>query len=232
MKKIAIIPARSGSKGLKDKNIKKLNGIPLMAYSIKAAKNSNLFDEIMVSTDSEDYRQIAREFGAEVPFLRSMENSSDGSSSWDAVKEVLDYYSNQGSNFDIIFLLQPTSPLRDEFDILEAYKLYERKAAKFVVSVSEADVPIQWVNKINSDSKIENFIEDKFYNKPRQELEKYYRINGGIYIIDREFLFKEEYYYTKDSYAYIMDRLKSVDIDDKIDFMLAEAIIRAKKDVI
>ena len=89
MKNIAIIPARSGSKGLPDKNIKILNGVPLIAYSIKAALDSGVFDTVMVSTDSEKYAEIARNYGAEVPFLRSEKNSSDTAGSWDVVKEVL-----------------------------------------------------------------------------------------------------------------------------------------------
>ena len=92
MKNIAIIPARSGSKGLKDKNIKNLCGKPLLSYSIRAAEESKVFDEIMVSTDSERYAAIAKDYGASVPFLRSNATSSDTASSWDTVLEVLDNY--------------------------------------------------------------------------------------------------------------------------------------------
>jgi len=118
MKNIAIIPARSGSKGLKDKNIKPLLDIPLLAYSIRAAKDSALFDEIMVSTDSDDYAQIAKDYGASVPFLRSAKTSSDTAGSWDVVTEVLSQYQTSGRYFDTICLLQPTSPLRIASDII------------------------------------------------------------------------------------------------------------------
>ena len=121
MKNIAIIPARSGSKGLPDKNIKELNRRPLIAYSIEAALNSGCFDTVMVSTDSEKYAEISRYYGAEVPFLRSEQTSSDSASSWDTVLEVLDRYESLGKTFDTFCLLQPTSPMRTADDIKSAY---------------------------------------------------------------------------------------------------------------
>ena len=108
---IAIIPARSGSKGLKDKNIKNLLGKPVMAYSIEAALKSGQFSTVMVSTDSEQYAKIALEYGAEVPFFRSKTTSSDTASSWDAVLEVLSEYEKLGQRFSTFCLLQPTSPM-------------------------------------------------------------------------------------------------------------------------
>ena len=108
MKNIAIIPARSGSKGLIDKNIRLMNGKPLIWYSINVAIESNCFDEVMVSTDSDRYAEIAKECGASVPFLRSTYNSSDKADFWDIVKEVLSNYKKLGKEFDIVMLLQPT----------------------------------------------------------------------------------------------------------------------------
>jgi len=109
MKNIAIIPARSGSKGLPDKNIRLLCGKPLLAYSIEAALQSDMFDVVHVSTDSIQYAEIAKKFGADVPFLRSTETSSDSASSWDVVKEVIEKYQKVGKCFDTFMLLQPTS---------------------------------------------------------------------------------------------------------------------------
>ena len=104
MKNIAIITARSGSKGLPDKNIRPLNGIPLLAYNIKAALESGMFDTVMVSTDSEKYAEIARSYGAEVPFLRSAETSSDTASSMSAVREVIARYKEMGKEFDRLLI--------------------------------------------------------------------------------------------------------------------------------
>ena len=106
MKNIAVIPARSGSKGLKNKNIKKLNKKPLMAYSIEAAQKAGIFDCIHVSTDSEQYAELARQYGAEVLFLRDSANSSDAATTWDAMRFVLREYKNRGKDFDAITVLQ------------------------------------------------------------------------------------------------------------------------------
>ena len=134
MKNIAIIPARAGSKGLPDKNIKLLNGKPLLQYSVEAALGSGCFDKVMVSTDSEKYAEIAREAGAEVPFLRSAYTSTDKASSWDMVEEVLDGYERLGWTFDTFCLLQPTSPMRTAEDIARAYGILREKNAFAVVS--------------------------------------------------------------------------------------------------
>jgi len=112
MKQIAVIPARSGSKGLKDKNIKVLNGKPMMAYTIEAALNSKLFDCVHVSTDSAQYASIAKQYGADVPFLRDKELADSKASTWDALRDVIQKYKEAGREFDAVTLLQPTSPLR------------------------------------------------------------------------------------------------------------------------
>ena len=179
MSNIAIIPARSGSKGLKNKNIKELNGKPLLAYSIEAAKESKLFDEIMVSTDSNKYAQIARSYGANVPFLRSETNSSDNASSWNVVLEVLQKYLETGIKFNSICLLQPTSPLRTAKDIIEAYKLLETKQADAITSVCEVDHSPLWTMTLPENLSLDEF-KKRDSDTPRQLLEKYYRLNGAI----------------------------------------------------
>ena len=117
---LAIIPARSGSKGVKDKNIKEINRKPLMAYTIEACKNSGIFDEILVSTDSVRYARIAEGFGASVPFLRPEKLASDQASSNDVILHALDEMMCIGKTFDCFMLLQPTSPLRNEIHIIES----------------------------------------------------------------------------------------------------------------
>ncbi len=218
---IAIIPARSGSKGLKDKNIKTLNGKPLIAYTIEAAQQSEIFDEIIVSTDSEKYAQISREYGANVPFLRSSKNSSDNAGSWEVVKEVL---SKLDKKYDIIVLLQPTSPLRKAQDIAKAIELFFEKNADTVASVCETDHPIFWCNTLPENLSMKHFIA-KEYNLPRQQLPKSYTLNGAIYICRINNLDKLNFYSDK-SFAYIMNRSTSIDIDTEIDFKLAEIILK------
>lgn len=231
MKNIAIIPARSGSKGLPDKNIKELNGYPLIGYSIKAALESEMFDTVMVSTDSERYADIAIKCGATVPFLRDDKNSGDKSSSWDVVREVLDKYKRIGNGFDSFCLLQPTSPFRTSQNILEAYKLFFYKNAKAVVSVCEVEHSPLWCNILDETRSLNGFIKEEA-KLPRQQLKQFYRINGAIYIAKvKEFLTNDDLY-TEKCYAYIMDRKKSIDIDTIEDFEYAELLMLEYKNTI
>ena len=227
MKNLAIIPARSGSKGLKDKNIKLLNGKPLIAYTIEAAIKSKMFDEVMVSTDSEEYADIAKKYGANVPFMRNSELSNDTASSWDVVRDVFDKYKKDGKEFDTVALLQPTSPLRTGKDIIEGYKVLKDKSANMIVSVCEVEHSPLWMNTPSKNNSMENFINSNIVGLPRQELEKYYRINGAIYIIKTEYLLKTNNIYKDKSFALIIDKKKSIDIDDELDFIIAEILIKS-----
>lgn len=222
---LAIIPARSGSKGIIDKNIKELNGKPLMEYSIEAAIKSKCFDEVMVSTDSEKYADIARRCGAEVPFLRSPETSSERATSWEVVREVLGRYREQGVLFEMVTLLQPTSPLRTVDDIIDAYKIYKEKNACSVVSVCEVDISPLLCNTLQPDHCLDGFITPEVRSKRRQDLPQYYRINGAIYMLRVCYPDMQFKLYDKDSYAYLMDPQRSVDIDTEYDFFLAEQTI-------
>lgn len=228
MRNIAIIPARSGSKGLKDKNIKPLNGKPLIAYSIEAARDTRLFDEIFVSTDSEEYAQIAREWGASVPFLRSEDLSSDTASSWSVVKDALLHYQNNGQVFDTVALLQPTSPLRTSNDIVKGYKLLNSKNSNAIISVCEMDHSPLWSNKLPDDLSLKGFINKDLVNQPRQLLPTYYRINGALYIVKVDYLMIQNDIYEDACYAYVMNAENSVDIDCELDFIVAESIIKYK----
>lgn len=225
MKNLAIIPARSGSKGLKDKNIKLLNGKPLLAYTIEAAKESGVFDEIMVSTDSREYAHIAKQWGANVPFLRSEEKSNDTASSWDVVKEVIEKYRDLGTEFDTVALLQPTSPLRTSNNIIEGYNFMKEKEANFVVGVCEMEHSPLWANTLPENLSMANFIRPEFLEIPRQKIPKYYRINGALYIVKVDYLMKSSYIYEDGSYALVMKKEDSIDIDDQVDFTIAEILI-------
>ncbi len=224
MSNIAIIPARSGSKRLKDKNIRDLCGKPLLAYSIEAAIKSKCFTEVMVSTDSEKYAEIAKRYGAKVPFLRSEYTSSDTVSSWEMVDEVLEGYQKKGVSFESFCLLQPTSPLRDAKDIVNAYKLYQTKAEFAVVSVCKAEHSPLWCGRLPLNHELVNFIDPKSLQR-RQAGEVFYRINGAIYIAKCQRFEMDKYIYQHGSFAYIMDQYKSVDIDTEFDFKIAEILM-------
>ena len=194
MKNIAIIPARSGSKGVKDKNIRCLCGKPLMAYTIEAALKSGEFDEVMVSTDSEKYADIAKRYGANVPFLRSNATATDKASSWDTVREVLSGYNKSGKNFDTFCLLQPTSPLRNSQDIKNAFSIYREKASFAVVSVCEAEHSPLWCGHLPESREFIDFLSAESMEQ-RQAGKKFYRLNGAIYIVNCHKFEKETFLY-------------------------------------
>lgn len=225
MKHIAIITARSGSKGIKDKNIKLMNGKPLLTYSIEAAKKSGIFDEIMVSTDSQTYADIAIEYGANVPFLRSAKNSSDNAGSWDTVLEVVRNYKELGRFFDTVCLLQPTSPLRTGNDIIEAYRTFRENDVNALTSVCEVDHPPMWTMKLAENRMLTEFKKHSD-DAPRQSLDKYYRLNGAIYIRQIEYGADEIVLKDDQEIAFVMDKRRSVDIDDEFDFEIGEYLIK------
>ena len=226
MNNLAVITARSGSKGLKDKNIKMLKDKPLLAYSIEAAKQSGIFSKIFVSTDSERYAETARKYGADVPFLRSEKIAGDSASSWDAVRESLCRYEDLGQQFDTVCLLQPTSPLRSSEDIINGYQLFIEKA-DYVISVCQTEHSPLWSNTLSADMSMDGFIDKEIYSKPRQELPVYYRINGALYIVRVSALDRVDNLYCKGCYAYVMPMERSIDIDTALDFQMAELLMNA-----
>ena len=228
MKRIAIIPARSGSKGLKDKNIKELNGKPLIAYSIECAIKSKVFDKVFVSTDSQKYADIAIQYGADASFLRTDENSGDNAGSWDVVREVVGRLESLGEFYDEIMLLQATSPLRNEEDIVNAIELLHKKNGRAVISLTECDHSPVWCNTLPDDSCMDNFEREEYKNLPRQQLPIFYRYNGAIYLVKNEELWNKEHMLEKECYAYVMPQERSVDIDTALDFMIAETIMKAR----
>jgi len=229
LKNLAIIPARSGSKGLKDKNIRDLNGKPLMAYTIEAARQSGLFEDVVVSTDCECYARVAVEHGARVPFLRPDELATDTASSWDVVRDVVTKYQKIGKRFDTVALLQPTSPLRTSNDIIAGYNKMMEENANLVVSVCEVDHSPLWSNVLPENLSLVNFLHPNLVNTPRQSLQTYYRINGALYIIKTTHLMFTDNLYDDRSYGVVMSKKHSVDIDDEIDFLVAEAIMKTLK---
>lgn len=227
MRRIAIIPARSGSKGLKDKNIKELNGKPLIAYSIEAALASKMFDKVFVSTDSQKYADIAIQYGADASFLRSEENSSDTAGSWDVIREVISKLKDIGEEYDEVMLLQATSPLRTVEDIVKSIELLHEKKGNAVVSLTECDHSPIWCNTLPEDKSMDNFDREEYKDLPRQMLPKFYRYNGAIYLVTAEELQKKERMLEKGCYAYVMPQNRSIDIDTALDFMIAETIMKA-----
>lgn len=225
MNYLAIIPARSGSKGVKDKNIKLLNGKPLMAYTIEAALKSGCFSEVHVSTDSELYKQVAEKYGASVPFLRDAVNAGDRSSSWDVVRECIEKYKRMGKEFDGFMLLQPTSPLRSSLDIVKAFMLLKEKQADSVVSLVEEEHSPLLTMTIPQNLDVSDVVNNPNFFKPRQEMPTFYRLNGAIYLSKMENFYKCGSIYNGKVVALKMSQSHSIDIDTELDFKLAEFFI-------
>lgn len=227
---LAIIPARGGSKGLPRKNIKLLDGLPLICYSIKAALDSKLVDRVIVSTEDKEIASISRDFGAEVPFMRPDNLASDKSMVMDTYLNVIDLISQQNSKpVESFVALLPTVPLRTSEDIDEAIKIFNDKKADSVISVVEASTPIHWYRRITNDGKLKNYLPEFDVVKNRQELEKTYVPNGAIYIFRTEVLKLTRQYNTEKTFPYIMPRNRSADIDDLLDFEWAEYLLIKKK---
>ncbi len=218
---LAIIPARGGSKRLPHKNILPLNNKPLIAWSIEASLNSELLDFTVVTTDSEEISDISQKYSVHI-IPRPEELSTDTSTTIDVVLHTL---SKLKENFDYIVLLQPTSPLRTTKHINEAIDFLLDKSADAVVSVCEMDHSPLWANKLDENSSMKDFFNKDISNKRSQDLATYYRINGAIYICDVKKLLEEKSFFLKENiYAYKMDKKASVDIDEEIDFKLAELL--------
>lgn len=224
-KMLAIIPARSGSKGLKDKNIKQLNGKPMIAYTIEAAIKSGIFDDVIVSTDSQVYADIATRFGATVPFIRPDYLSNDTATSIDMIIHTIEELSKVGKEYDYFMLLQPTSPLRTKEDIINSTELLFAKDANSVISICEAEHSPLYMNTLDETLDMDGFL-PKGIKTRRQELDKYYRINGAIYLAKVDYFIKYNDFYKEKSYAYIMDKRTSIDIDDEVDFIIAESLMK------
>lgn len=224
---IAIIPARGGSKGLPGKNLRNLNGKPLIAYTIEAALKSKYITRLILSTDDVKIAKIAKQYGAEVPFMRPSHLATDNAKAIDAYKYTCERLEGE-ENIEIseFMVLQPTSPFRTAKHIDEAVDLYKNKKADSVIGYCQEHHPIIWHKYITEAGKIESIFEGTIRN--RQEEKPTYFPNGAIYIFKRKII-EQELYFTDKSFAYIMNRQDSVDIDSLEDFEYAEFLLTKKR---
>ena len=221
---LALIPARGGSKGIKDKNIIPLAGKPLIAYSIEAAKKSKYIDSIVVTTDSEKIAEVAKRYGARVPFLRPAELAADTSKTIDAVLHAIKTLKSMGENYDRLVLLQPTQPLRTTDDIGKAIELYYESGENGLVSISSVDDSPLLIRSIDEDGKLINLLSQNSTCR-RQDMPNYYKVNGCIYInkIDE---INENTSFNDNKVPFIMDKEHSIDIDELSDLWMAECYLK------
>ena len=225
MSVLGFIPARGGSKGLPYKNILKLEGKELIGYTIEAAIQSKICDEVVVSTDSDEIAEVSKRFGATVPFKRPSKLAGDDSLMVDVIMHTTDWFKTRNREYDIFLYLQPTSPFRNKGHIQEAFDLFFYKNADVIISVNETESTPDRINTLPRNHRMNNFINLEAQYAHRQEMEKQYELNGAIHIAKWGVLEDSRSWYVKNSYAYIMDRLHALDIDTGLDFAFAQFLL-------
>ena len=217
---LVIIPARGGSKGIPDKNIKELNGKPLIAYTIEAALKSKYTDRVIVTTDSKVIAEISKKYGAEVPFMRSDELASDTARSIDVELHAIEMLESSGSSFDVAILAQPTSPLRDFKDFDEAIEMFFKRGMCPLVAVSPVSDHPLLIRSVDKSGKLKNLLDVESTCR-RQDMPIYYKVNGALYINKIEELTPQTSL-NDNKVPYIMEKNHSTDIDSLSDFQEAE----------
>ena len=231
---LAIIPARGGSKGLPGKNIKELCGKPLIAWSIGQALKSKYIDSVVVSTDSGEIAKIAEESGANVPFLRPAELAVDDSPTADTILHLLEQLSLSGESYDYVALLEPTSPLRKPNDIDDAIDLIIQNAgADCLVSVGEVHMEHPMiVKKIDAKGFVVPYISNIAKIHQRQQADKAYFPYGVVYISKVPSFKENQTFYSDNTIPFVIERWQNYEIDDELDFMIIEQIMRLKMEVV
>ncbi len=215
---LAIIPARSGSKGVPGKNLRLVHDKPLVAYSIEEAKKSEYIDKLVISSDDKEIIRVAKEFGAEAPFVRPSEIAQDSS----PVVETIEHALANLREYDYFLLLQPTSPLRLVSDIDECIQKTISNNAKACISVTKPDDNPYWMFKIDSDSFIQPIIESNFIESRRQDLPTVYIPNGALYFAECDWFLEKKCFVSDETIAFIMPEERSIDIDTENDFKIFE----------
>jgi pseudaminic acid cytidylyltransferase len=220
MNNIAIIPARGGSKRIPKKNIKEFCGKPVIAYSIETALSSKLFDEVMVSTDDEDIVEIAIQYGAKIPFIRSVENAGDHATTFNVLKEVLQNYKQLNRKFEYACCIYPTAPFVTNSLLDEAYKKLIEQDFDAVFPVVQYSYPI-WRSLKVEDDKIGMWWPENI-NKRSQDLPPSYHDAGQFYWFNIEKILQAGSLFTANTGAVLTDELHAQDIDTLQDWELAE----------
>lgn len=229
MEILCVVPARGGSKGIPEKNIKEINGKPLIAYTIEEAKKSKYITRIIVSTDDMKISTISEKYGAEIPYIRPKHLAEDSSPTVEVIIDLVQKLKEK-ENYtpDYICVLQCTSPLRTAQDVDGAIKKLLNTEMDGCVSVCEVEINPYWTNVFNQE-KLEYFIPEGKKILKRQDLPKIYRLNGAIYVVKTKAFLDEKSLEVENSTGYIMSEESSIDIDTIIDFKIAEIIMKEKE---
>jgi CMP-N-acetylneuraminic acid synthetase len=224
-KVIALIPARGGSKRLPRKNLMPLAGKPLLAWTVQAARAARCIDRVILSTDDAQIAAVGRAYGAETPFMRPADLASDDAGTLDVMLHALRTLAAAGENCDLLVVLQPTSPLRCAADIDAAVELLRNKTADAVISVCETEHPPEWSNILPDGLSMADFFRPGIRTRRSQDLPRTFRLNGAIYVYSADRLLHSRSLDMDDNcFAYLMPRERSIDIDDALDFELAQLL--------
>lgn len=225
---LAIIPARGGSKGLPGKNIRPLNGKPLIAHTIEAALASKTISKIVISTDDESIANVCRDYPVEIPFMRPKAMAGDNALIIETYLYTVDRINKeQGCAFESMIALLPTAPLRTGADIDAAVEIFEARQADSVISYYEAPHPVQWYRTIDDQGVLRALLPEGDRLANRQEEVKSYLPNGAIYVFKLDLLRQNRYYGDK-TYPFLMPAERSIDIDSLFDFEMAECILQRR----
>jgi CMP-N,N'-diacetyllegionaminic acid synthase len=228
MKVLFLITARGGSKGVPGKNLKELGGIPLVGFKAISALQSKYCARLIISTDSPDIQKVARQYGAEVPFTRPAELASDTASSLDVVAHAMDYVENQeGQTYDALMLLEPSSPFATHADYDAAVEIMVNNRANVVVGVGPAGLHSSKHGKLDESGRIDRHVDRIGRYAVRQQDQREYTLNGALYLIQWDY-FKHEQRIMGDqktTFAHIMGRAYSVEIDEPLDLEWAEFLV-------
>jgi CMP-N,N'-diacetyllegionaminic acid synthase len=224
-----LITARSGSKSIPDKNIKFLGGHPLISYRIQSAKNTQVSGDVWVSTDSEKYAQIAKQYGAEIPFIRPDYLATDDASSMDVVLHAMEYASSLNEKYDYIGLLEPTSPFMQSSDLDKAIELLNlNESASAIVATKESRPNSIFIQK--EGEYLSELADNLRLLKKlgRQLFSKEITPSGGFYISKWDDFLESKSFYTRRTLSYLVDDISGLEIDEPLDWEFAEFIIEKK----
>jgi len=220
MKTLAMITARGGSKRIPRKNIKEFNGKPIIAYSIEAALASGVFDEVMVSTDDEEIAEIAKKYGAKVPFFRSEKTANDFATTVDVIEEVLNTYKDKGEEFDIFCCIYPTAPFITAKRLKDAVEELSASDADSLIPVVRFSYPPQRAMEIHDGKLV--FRQPENLSKRSQDLEPHFHDAGQFYVVRSKSFFKNHGIMVGDILPMELSELEVQDIDNEVDWKLAE----------
>ena len=218
---LAIIPARGGSKGIRRKNVASLVGKPLIGWSIDAAKRASCIDRIVVSTEDQEIRSVARQLGADVPFMRPAELAADDTPGMAPVLHAI----SQLPDYEWVLLLQPTSPLRSAEDIDGIWQFCQERSAPSAVSICEVGKHPYWMYQRNAAQRLEPFIKGRPDMTRRQDLPPAYALNGALYLARTDWLLKQQDFIGSETLGYIMPPERSADLDIPQDWRWVKFLI-------